>query len=355
MLEKSHRFDGDPVYGPIMNRYRKGKATADDIRIINTRVIDPSKGVEPPTGPDVHRVVPTNAERNAILSCGFKKHLEETHPDINDEETDPPDHTIFVEACLKRKERDLSPSLADFIKTNLGDNDIRVTSPYYASDAKIDPILRLFLGALLMIISNEDLKEHNRGNGTMCRCIGIKLKRGVKRRIKNWDGEFPNKLLECNSSRSLTFFLPSSSILSGKKVWTVNADEVKEIICEHYPKPPPNTPRTFRLQPKQYTATVNLPLLKDNKSTKLKIGNVKITQFGVNSNYATTCHKMQVIPSIPHVIPLFSKRLTLCETLSLPSGRHSINARGGIMVIQLQKLGVRRAQQGQKPWGTFPV
>ena len=48
MLEKSHRFDDDPVYGPIMNRYRKGKADANDIKIINTRVIGASTGVEAP-------------------------------------------------------------------------------------------------------------------------------------------------------------------------------------------------------------------------------------------------------------------------------------------------------------------
>ena len=96
-------------------------------------------------------------------------------------------------------------------------------------------------------------------------------------------------------------------MLPGKKVWTVSADEVEEIICEHYPKPPPNTPKTFRLQPKEYTATVSLPLLKDSKSINLKIGNVKITQFGVNSSYVTTCHKMQVIPSISPVLSLFNE------------------------------------------------
>ena len=137
---------------------------------------------------------------------------------------------------------------------------------------------------MLMIISNEDLKKYNRGNGTMCKCIGVKLKRGVERRIKNWDGECHDSLHACNSSSSLTYFLPLFAVPPGKKVWTVSADEVEEIICEHYPKPPPNTPKTFRLQPKEYTATVSLPLLKDSKSTKLKIGNVKITQFGVNSN-----------------------------------------------------------------------
>ena len=100
---------------------------------------------------------------------------------------------------------------------------------------------------------------------------------------------------------------------------------------------------------------MSLPLLKDNKSTKLKIGNVKITQFGVNSNYATTYHKMQVIPLIPPVLVLFNQQLTLSMTLPLPSGRHGINAHGRILVIQLQELGVRGAEQSQESQRTFPV
>ena len=80
----------------------------------------------------------------------------------------------------------------------------------------------------------------------------------------------------------------------GKKVWTVKVDDVEEIICEHYPKAPPNTPKQFSLKPNTYTVTVTLPLSVESKSMTLKIGRVKVTQFAVNSNYATTCHKMQV-------------------------------------------------------------
>ena len=31
-----------------------------------------------------------------------------------------------------------------------------------------------------------------------------------------------------------------------------------------------------------------------DKGREVKIGKVKVTQFAVNSNYATTCHKMQL-------------------------------------------------------------
>ena len=80
----------------------------------------------------------------------------------------------------------------------------------------------------------------------------------------------------------------------GKKVWTVKVDNVEGIICEHYPEAPPNTPKRFVLKPNTFTVTVALPLSVESKSMTLKIGKVKVTQFAVNSNYATTCHKMQV-------------------------------------------------------------
>ena len=82
---------------------------------------------------------------------------------------------------------------------------------------------------------------------------------------------------------------------------------MEEIICEHYPTAPPNTPKTFRLKPNSYKATVSLPLLSESKSTTLRLGNVELVQFGVNSNYATTCHKMQVIRSICWNFALFEE------------------------------------------------
>lgn len=71
-------------------------------------------------------------------------------------------------------------------------------------------------------------------------------------------------------------------------------NDVEGIVCEHYPNPPPNTPRKFVLKPRTYTATVSVPFSREVKSSQLRIGNVKAKQFGVNTNFATTYHKMQV-------------------------------------------------------------
>ena len=159
ILKKTHRFDGDKKWGKIMGRLRVGKLTKKDREIINSRVISEATGVAPPTGPDVFRVVPSNKERNSIQCLAFQKLLAATHPDMDEEDIDPPDHTLFIEATFRCGKKPLSQSLSDFITTNLGDDDLRVTSPCNNSNAKIDPVLRIFFGALLMIILNKYLKS----------------------------------------------------------------------------------------------------------------------------------------------------------------------------------------------------
>ena len=205
ILEKSHRFKDDPIWGAILERLRTGSHTSEDIDTINSRLVGESTGIDPPEGNDVFRVVPTNRERVSILCLGFKKHLQATHPSIDAEDL-PPDHTVIIEAAFTKNKRDLSSALTDFITTSLGDNDIKVTAPWNSKDAKIDPALRLFVGAMLMINSNEDLSD-NRANGTVCKCVGIRLKPGARRQIKNWDGKIilqrsrENLLLTNSSSR----------------------------------------------------------------------------------------------------------------------------------------------------------
>jgi hypothetical protein len=96
--------------------------------------------------------------------------------------------------------------------------------------------------------------------------INVKLKKNAKRRWKNWDGH---------------------------KVWTVSIDDVRWVQCEHWhwPEPPRNAaPRfKFKLKPKTFT-TVNCPL---TATYNTKIGKIKATQISVNSNLATTGHKLQ--------------------------------------------------------------
>ena len=111
-----------------------------------------------------------------------------------------------------------------------------------------------------MINTNKDLKK-KRGNGTLCRGLGIKLKSGAQVKMKEWDGRF---------------------------IPTVSVDDVEYMICQHYEDS--ITPLAkFKLFPEKESAKINLKILGNMAS----IGGINVTQFPVNSNIATTGHKLQ--------------------------------------------------------------
>jgi hypothetical protein len=267
-LENSHRFKDDPEYGEILGRLRSGTDTVEDREEINKRVISNANGTAVPNeDPNACYACATNRERNGVTAGTFRKHLINTHPTIASDDA-PPDHTLMIEASIRKgggtsrqKGAKVSQSIHDTITTSLGDNDVRATG-FQCKDAKIEPLLRIYPGSHHMCITNEDL-DKGRGNGTLCKCVRVKLTNNHRRRWKNWDG---------------------------RKVWTVSADDVKWVEFEHWPAPPRNAARRFRLEPKTFSTTVNFPIA---EGCTLRVGKVSFTQIPVNSNIATTGHKLQ--------------------------------------------------------------
>ncbi len=75
----------------------------------------------------------------------------------------------------------------------------------------IDQALCIYIGAHLIHIDNKHLKDKvPRGNGTMCRVIGVKLKTNPI--TYKWKNHYR------------------------KKVWTVNASNVEWVECQHINK-----------------------------------------------------------------------------------------------------------------------
>ena len=293
-LDNSHRFKDDPLYGQILARMRMGEDTADDRREINKRLIGTHSVTLPENAPDACYACSTNKERNGVTAATYKKHILETHPDISDH-TSPPDHTLMIEAIItnrgtwqqtdnnkrrkKRGRKQVSKAVHDTIITQLGDDDIRATD-FTSKGAKIEPALRLHPGSHLMCITNDNL-DQGRGNGTLCKCLRAKLKRnGQERKWKNWDG---------------------------KKVWTVSIDSVEWIELEHYPPPHGNKAQTFKLTPQEFSATIKFPL---NQDINITLGNATVTQFPVNSNIATTGHKLQGMSKDMIIINSWNYRCT---------------------------------------------
>ena len=73
-------------------------------------------------------------------------------------------------------------------------------------------------------------------------------------------------------------------------MWTVPIDSVEWVEFQHHPAPSGTRSQTFRLTPQEFDANIKFPL---NGDTIITLGNAKITQIPVNSNIATTGHKLQ--------------------------------------------------------------
>jgi hypothetical protein len=75
----------------------------------------------------------------------------------------------------------------------------------------IDPALCIYIGAYLICIDNKHLRDKvPQGNRTLCQVLGVKLKENAQ--SYKWKNYY------------------------GKKVWTVNADDVEWVECEHVNK-----------------------------------------------------------------------------------------------------------------------
>ena len=153
---------------------------------------------------------PTTKERNSIQKAIFQQHLQTTHPTVTNNEL-PPDNTLIIEAHItssksKKSKQKVDKHLRNCIITSCGDADVMVGTKH------IDPALCIYIGAHLICIDNKHLNSKTpRGNRTLCRVLGVKLRKNAT--TYKWKNYYR------------------------KKVWTVDAKDVKYIQCEHVNKP----------------------------------------------------------------------------------------------------------------------
>eukprot|EP00984_Skeletonema_dohrnii_P017132 scaffold7732_cov150-Skeletonema_dohrnii-CCMP3373.AAC.2 len=260
-LNNSHRFKDDPEYGRILERMRMGEDTIADREEINRRLSIQKTASSRPV------MIPIYPTRVAPISSEMKLHLHpRTKKKLAHQEKAKEGRVKKESGNSKNgKKRKISQALHDIITTELGNNDIKSTD-FKTKGAKLDPVLRLYHGSHHMCITNDDLSK-GRGNGTLCKCIKVKLKKGKRRRWKNWEG---------------------------KKVWTASIDDVAWVEFEHFPDPPKGRAQRFRLAPQKFTATITFNIVKGlTTENNFKVGNATVTQIPVNSNVAATGHKMQ--------------------------------------------------------------
>ena len=218
ILENDHRFKKDAKYGRLLKRMWKGELTKRDRKWLNERVVGSRHLPSLPKtfeNRDVCYACPYNKERNSVVAGNFRNHIIETHPAIESLH-DPPSHTVIIEADIKSTNktgsrnniyRSIGGSLKHRIVTTCGDANCMTGNKKH-----VDPALCLYIGCyLICTVDNVHLtKKVPRGNGTLCRLVGMKLKEAAASyRWKNY---------------------------YNRKVWTVGASDVEWIELEHYPK-----------------------------------------------------------------------------------------------------------------------
>jgi hypothetical protein len=115
--------------------------------------------------------------RNAIQykKAIFQQHIHTTHPGVTTNILSP-ENTIIIEAYItssdsKKSKQKIDRHLRNCIITTCSDADVMVGTKH------IDPALCIYIGAHRICIDNKHLKSKTpRGNGTLCRVLGVKLK-----------------------------------------------------------------------------------------------------------------------------------------------------------------------------------
>ena len=252
-LNVSHRFSDDQLYGETMRRLRIGKATKEDIQMINSRFYSNSDVTLPPVS-NIRCACYMNDERNAYNNVIFLEHLKATHPKENDFNTPSPKHTCIIKANMKYGSKSIGSmnrSMYNHLLDQCGDSDIT-----NGSRAFVDPALNFFHNIPLMMNTNARIEEEL-ANGTPCRGLYIKIKRGCKFVRENWEGCLVN---------------------------TIFANQVEYIMCMHEGK----NAKYFIVKPETRQCKIKLRLWNNTVLDK-----IKITYLPINLSISTTGHKLQ--------------------------------------------------------------
>lgn len=337
MLENSHRFKDDPEFGEILKRMWKGDFTKEDIDRVNSRLIGKDLAI-PSVGKtsDIAYACFTNDERAALNSATFQRHISDFPPIESDEM--PPEHTIVVEADIRQSPKQkpkhsdrnndssfqstfrvqVDPIMKSLIYSRLADSQVKHGNKY------VDPALKLYVGAYCMITDNDDIKS-GLANGTVCRVVGVKKKRGGSGlKVRNYSGKKVYAI--CVSDLDYVEFehFPKSKEQTQisikidqleKQISDDSENEPDELIDLRKKLKIADAKRRFRLSPKTFYCTFyqedlqknSIHLLPKKLRTRTR---VTLEQLPINLCDATTGHKLQgcskdeiVIHSVAYNIP----------------------------------------------------
>ncbi len=171
--------------------------------------------IEDLEGNDISYACSTNAERNLICDNIFANILKQRHPK-EDQNFDTPKHTIIIKGNFENWKTGVSKSSIyhKLVQSRCGDDKVQCGNG--TNVIRVDPCLNLFNGCPIMVNSNP-FKNLGAVKGTTAKFKGLKLKSGCEMNVELWNGY---------------------------KVYTVQANEVEYILCEHSKKEKTDSSRT---------------------------------------------------------------------------------------------------------------
>ena len=184
----------------------------------------------------------------------FLQHLKATHHQSNDANIHCPRHTCIIKANMRHSGKNgkyLNTNMYNRLLEECGDSDIT-----NGSKAFVDPALKFFHNIPLMMNTNERIDEEL-ANGTPCRGLYIKLKKGCDFIKENWEGYIVN---------------------------TIYASDISYILCSYENE----QKGYFKVKPETRKCRVKLHMW-----NKMILDGLKITYLPINSSISTTGHKLQ--------------------------------------------------------------
>jgi hypothetical protein len=257
-LKGNHRASQDPMYAALLERFRNGTPSQEDIDTINKRVVK----VDTEIPNDIQYACPSNKDRCAINNAIFTKHIIKTHSKVKEDPI--PKHTIMIGAddifhVSKIDKKKRAFGLKRLLFERCSESDCTLSG----QTRRIDPLLKLYNGCPVMLIFNTDVKT-GEANGCSCTVTSIVLKHGETIQKRCVDGYWVN---------------------------FVGASQVSHIVVTS----DLHRNQTFVLTSSKHAVRVRFPrpssLSTDTGNTSFI--SIRLRQFALNVNHATTGHKLQ--------------------------------------------------------------
>lgn len=239
-LQGMWRFRCDLEWGRLLRRIREGEVTTEDINTINTHIC--KKNSVPA---EIRYACYHNRDRDAINTAIFEERLKASYASsgacngyiviFSD--------NIRIQDNSKVYKRLNSPR---YFWETFGENHLKMSN----GTARMDPVLKLYLGCRLMLPTNIDV-ANGLANGTQATLQQVIFQEGER---------------------------PSLTTISGIPVMAAFASQISALTLRHTNEN--HQPQHFHVSPKKHSFKVN------NKK-------MQATQVPILLNNATTGHKLQ--------------------------------------------------------------